>query len=75
MLINQFLYTKMAYNPQKDLLMLSQMASAPVTLVVHPSVPANNMKELLAWVKAQQGQGLVWLLGRGLVRPPGRART
>lgn len=56
LLINQFLYTKMAYNPQKDLLMLSEIASAPVTLVVHPSVPANNMKELLAWVKKNKGK-------------------
>lgn len=56
LLINQYLYTKMAYNPQKDLLMLSQLASAPVTLVVHPSVPANNMQELLAWVKANKGK-------------------
>ena len=56
LLINQFLYTKMAYNPQKDLRMLTQIASAPVTLVVHPSVPANNMKELLAWVKANKGK-------------------
>lgn len=29
LLINQFLYSKMAYNPQKDLLMLSEIASAP----------------------------------------------
>lgn len=56
LLINQFLYSKMAYNPQKDLLMLSEIASAPVTLVVHPSVPANNMKELLAWVKANKSK-------------------
>ena len=56
MLINQFLYTKLPYNPQKDILMLSQIAAAPVTLVVHPSVPANNMKELLAYVKARKGK-------------------
>lgn len=56
LLINQFLYSKMAYNPQKDLRMLSLLASAPVTLVVHPSVPANNMQELLAWVKANKGK-------------------
>ena len=56
MLINQFLYTKLPYNPQKDLLMLSQIAAAPVTLVVHPSVPANNMKELLAYVKSHKGK-------------------
>ncbi|CAP43309.1 Bug family tripartite tricarboxylate transporter substrate binding protein [Bordetella petrii] len=56
LLINQFLYTKMAYNPQTDLLMLSQIAAAPVTLVAHPSVPAANMRELLAWVRANPGQ-------------------
>jgi len=56
MLINQFLYTKLPYNPQKDLALVSQVAAAPVTLVVHPSVPANNMKELLAYVKAHKGK-------------------
>ncbi|WP_024812905.1 tripartite tricarboxylate transporter substrate binding protein [Acidovorax sp. JHL-3] len=56
MLINQFLYTKLPYNPQKDLALITQVAAAPVTLVVHPSVPANNMKELLAYVKAQKGK-------------------
>ena len=56
MLINQFLYTKLPYNPQKDLALITQVAAAPVTLVVYPSVPANNMKELLAYVKAQKGK-------------------
>ncbi len=56
MLINQFLYTKLPYNPQKDLALITQVAAAPVTLVVHPSVPANNMKELLAYVKVQKGK-------------------
>lgn len=56
MLINQFLYTKLPYNPQKDIALISQIAAAPVTLVVHPSVPANNMKELLAYVKAHKGK-------------------
>ena len=56
MLINQFLYTKLPYTPQKDIALISQIAAAPVTLVVHPSVPANNMKELLAYVKAHKGK-------------------
>ncbi|MBO1110585.1 tripartite tricarboxylate transporter substrate-binding protein [Bordetella petrii] len=56
LLINQFLYARMAYNPQADLLMLSQIAAAPVTLVVHPSVPAGNMRELLAWIGANPGK-------------------
>lgn len=56
MLINQFLYTKLPYNPQKDLALITQVAAAPVTLVVHPSVPANNMKELLAYAKSHKGK-------------------
>ncbi len=56
MLINQFLYTKLPYNPQKDITPITQIAAAPVTLVVHPSVPASNMKELLAYVKAHKGK-------------------
>ena len=65
MLINQFLYTKLPYNPQKDLALITQVAAAPVTLVVHPSVPANNMKELLAYVKAQKGKLSYGSLGTG----------
>lgn len=56
MLINQFLYAKLPYNPQKDLALVSQIAAAPVTLVVHPSVPANDMKELLAYARANKGK-------------------
>lgn len=56
LLINQFLYSKMPYSPQKDLLLLSEIASAAVVLVVHPSVPANDMKSLLAWIKANKGK-------------------
>ncbi|MCZ2496800.1 tripartite tricarboxylate transporter substrate binding protein [Xylophilus sp. Kf1] len=56
MLINQFLYTRLPYDPAKDFTLVSQIAAAPVTLVVHPSVPAGNMKELLAYVKSQRGK-------------------
>jgi tripartite-type tricarboxylate transporter receptor subunit TctC len=56
MLINQFLYARLPYDPQKDITLLTQIAAAPVTLVVHPSVPAATMKELLAYVKANRGK-------------------
>lgn len=56
MLINQFLYTKLPYDPTKDFTLITQISAAPVTLVVHPSVPASNMKELLAYVKANKGK-------------------
>ncbi|MFT3814850.1 MAG: tripartite tricarboxylate transporter substrate binding protein [Acidovorax sp.] len=65
MLINQFLYTKLPYNPQKDLALVSQIAAAPVTLAVHPSVPANNMKELLAYVKAHKSKVAYGSYGTG----------
>lgn len=56
MMVNQFLYSKLPYNPEKDLELITQIATAPIVLVVHPSVPANNMQELLAYVKASQGK-------------------
>ncbi len=34
---------------------VSILASAPLVLVVHPSVPASSLKELLAWLKASNG--------------------
>ena len=56
LLTNQFLFTKLPYNTQKDLALVYQIATAPIVLVVHPSVPANNGPELLKWVKANKGK-------------------
>lgn len=56
MLVNQFLYTKLPYNLQKDIELISQIAGTPLALVTHPSVPVKNMKELLAYVKANKGK-------------------
>ncbi len=56
MMVNQFLYSKLPYNPEKDLELITQIATAPIVLVVHPSVPANNMQELLEYVKASKGK-------------------
>ena len=41
------------YDPIKDFAPVSLVSIAPLTLVVHPSVPANNVKELIAWAKTQ----------------------
>lgn len=43
------------YDPVKDFAPVSLVSIAPLTLVVHPSVPANNVKELIAWAKTQPG--------------------
>jgi tripartite-type tricarboxylate transporter receptor subunit TctC len=56
LLINQFLYDKLPYNPQRDLTLVSQIALGPVTLAVHPSVPAKNATELLQYIKTQKGK-------------------
>ncbi len=54
LLTNQFLYEKMPYNPQRDLVMISQIVSAPIVLVVHPSVAAQTGPELLKLVAAKR---------------------
>ncbi|QNP47710.1 Bug family tripartite tricarboxylate transporter substrate binding protein [Diaphorobacter aerolatus] len=52
MLVNQFLFSKLPYNPLKDITLITQVSTAPVVLAVHPSLPVKNMKELLAYAKA-----------------------
>lgn len=56
MLVNQFLYSKLPYNPQKDIALVTQVSTAPVLLAVHPSLPVKNMKELLAYAKEHPGK-------------------
>lgn len=50
------LYAKMPYDPVKDFTPVTQLASSPNVLVAHPSVPAGNLKELIALAKAKPGQ-------------------
>jgi tripartite-type tricarboxylate transporter receptor subunit TctC len=47
---------KVAYDPQKDLVPVTLVVTVPEMLVVATNVPANNMKELVALVKAQPGK-------------------
>jgi tripartite-type tricarboxylate transporter receptor subunit TctC len=49
--INPHLYKKLSYDPLKDLAPVSQIATLPFVLVTHPSVPARNLKELIALAK------------------------
>ena len=50
--INQFLYKEMPFDPARDLVPVSKAASAPLVLVVHPSVPAKTLPELIEYLKA-----------------------
>lgn len=45
--ITPSVYTKLTFNPDKDLKGVAMLAYSPHLLVVHPSVPANNLKELV----------------------------
>src|ERR1700752_2122669 len=50
--INPFLYSKLPYDTVKDFAPVSLIARLPNILVVHPSLPANNVQELIAYLKA-----------------------
>ena len=54
--INPSLYQKMNFDFQKDFIHVTNMASTPGILVVHPSVPAKNAQDLVALAKARPGQ-------------------
>lgn len=49
---NPFLYSKLSYNAGKDFKPVGMIARFPLVLVVHPSAPVTNLKDFLAWVKA-----------------------
>jgi tripartite-type tricarboxylate transporter receptor subunit TctC len=56
MLINQFLYEKLPYNPQKDQALITQIALAPVVLLVNPQLPVATAPELLAHIEKNKGK-------------------
>ena len=56
MAINQFLYRKLPYDPEKDFAPVTQVGSLPRILVIHPSLPAKNVREFIAIAKAKPGQ-------------------
>ena len=52
---NPNLYSKLPYDSEKDFAPVSLAATAPVIMIVHPSVPARTVKELVALARAQPG--------------------
>ena len=63
--INPHLYKKLSYDTQRDFAPISHVASTPILIVVHPSLPAKNIKELVALAKARPGQLLGASAGNG----------
>jgi tripartite-type tricarboxylate transporter receptor subunit TctC len=53
--VNETLYTKKQYQLMRDLVPVAPLIDSDLVLVVHPSVPAKNMAELLALARAKPG--------------------
>ena len=54
--ISASLYPKLAYDLARDLAAIAEIASFPSAIVLHPSLPANSVKELIALARARRGQ-------------------
>jgi tripartite-type tricarboxylate transporter receptor subunit TctC len=59
------LYARLGYDVLKDFAPVSQATTAPNLLVVHPSLPARSVKELLALARARPGQLISASAGTG----------
>ena len=51
----QFLFKKLAYDPVRDFAPITLMTNSGIALAVHPSVPAKDLKEFVAYAKAKPG--------------------
>src|SRR3989454_10632799 len=67
--INQSLYARMTYDPLKDLAPVTLAGFTPLILVVHPSVQARSVKELIGLAKAKPGRFTFASPGNGSVQP------
>ena len=56
MTVNPVLYTKVPFNTERDFLPVSLLVRTPMALVANPSVPAANVRELIALSKANPGK-------------------
>lgn len=65
--INPSMIRKMPYDTRKDFTALGLVVDVPSGLVVHPSLPVKNVKELIALAKARPGQIFYSTSGRGTV--------
>jgi len=55
-IVNPSLFAKIPYDPYKDLLPVTLAAVSPNLLSINPSIPAHNVKELVAFLKANPGK-------------------
>ncbi|MDB5897943.1 MAG: hypothetical protein JWP22_3736 [Ramlibacter sp.] len=65
MFFNEHLFKKLPFSPEKDFTYIGGIGRFPLMLVVHPSFPAQNFKEFLAYVKANPGKVSYASVGNG----------
>ncbi len=53
--VNPYVLKNLPYNTERDLQAVSQMVAVPGVMTMHPGVPANNLKEVIALAKAKPG--------------------
>jgi tripartite-type tricarboxylate transporter receptor subunit TctC len=56
LLSNPFIYPKVGYDPMRDFVPIAMVATIPNGLVVHPSVPAKSLRELVQLARAHPGK-------------------
>jgi tripartite-type tricarboxylate transporter receptor subunit TctC len=54
--MNPTLYSKLPYDAAKDYVALTHIANVPLSIAVHPSVPANNIKEFAEYIRVNPGK-------------------
>ena len=56
LVLNQLLYKKLAYDPERDFRVLALLTDTPVIMEVHPSVPAKTIAEFVAYARQNPGK-------------------
>ena len=63
--VNQSLYPKLPYNVLRDFQPVARLADAPSILAVHPSLPVDSVKDLIALARSRPGQIMYASAGAG----------
>lgn len=63
--INKWVYKNLPYDPERDFVPITNAGSVPNMLIAHPSVPAGNVAELVAYAKANPGKVNFASMGTG----------
>ena len=65
LVLNPYAQKVLPYDPVKDFTPIAPLFYTPLYVIVHPSVPANSIKELIALAKAQPGKLAFASIGQG----------